>query len=314
MKSTKSLLVLLVTVLLTGGILIFAESQLRPVIDAAGGSEDKAVLESLFEGQTEFTPVEFTDETGLVKKVYEAGDAGYAYIIENQGYSDVITFGLAFDKDGNITGYEIINLNDTDGIGTQVGEDAFVGSVVGKTSTDAFATISGATVSSGAVVEGIDAAKAHYNETMGIVDDGTAEPEAPAEPVEQPIEFGTKIPLYREVAESKAGVIVDTVEEGDLVTYTVEVAGYALQEGYGDTPNILKIVINKADQTIQSVEVLEANDTPNLGTPIEHPDFLAQFEGMSYADESVEVDTISAATVSSTSVVNAILAAIDASK
>ena len=314
MKSTKSLLVLLVTVLLTGGILIFAESQLRPVIDAAGGSEDKAVLESLFEGQTEFTPVEFTDETGLVKKVYEAGDAGYAYIIENQGYSDVITFGLAFDQDGNITGYEIINLSDTDGIGTQVRDEAFVNSVVGKTSTDAFATISGATISSEAVVEGIDAAKAHYNETMGIVDDGTAEPEAPAEPVEQPIEFGTKIPLYREVAESKAGVIVDTVEDGDVVTYTVEVAGYALQEGYGDTPNILKIVINKAEQTIQSVEVLEANDTPNLGTKIEHPDFLAQFEGMSYADESVEVDTISAATVSSASVVNAILAAIDASK
>ncbi len=314
MKSTKSLLVLLVTVLLTGGILIFAESQLRPVIDAAGGSEDKAVLESLFEGQTEFTPVEFTDETGLLKKVYEAGDAGYAYIIENQGYNDVITFGLAFDKDGNITGYEIINLSDTDGIGTQVRDDAFVSSVVGKTSTDAFATISGATISSEAVVEGIDAAKAHYNETMGIVDDGTAEPEAPAEPVEQPIEFGSKIPLYREVSESKAGTIVDTVEEGDLVTYTVEVAGYALQEGYGDTPNILKIIINKADQTIQSVEVLEANDTPNLGTKIEHPDFLAQFEGLSYADESVEVDAISAATVSSESVVNAILAAIDASK
>jgi len=314
MKSTKSLLVLLVTVLLTGGILIFAESLLRPVIDAAGGSEDKAVLESLFEGQTEFTSVEFTDETGLVKKVYEAGDAGYAYIIENQGYNDVITFGLAFDKDGNITGYEIINLTDTDGIGTQVRDDAFVSSVVGKTSTDAFATISGATISSEAVVEGIDAAKAHYNETMGIVDDGTKEPEAPAEPAEQPIEFGAKIPLYREVSESKAGTIVDTVEEGDLVTYTVEVAGYALQEGYGDTPNILKIVLNKADQTIQSVEVLEANDTPNLGTKIEHPDFLAQFEGMSYADESVEVDAISAATVSSESVVNAILAAIEESK
>ena len=314
MKSTKSLLAILVTVLLTGGILIFADSQLRPIIDAAGGSEDKAVLESLFEGQTEFTPVEFTDETGLVKKAYEAGDAGYAYIIENQGYADVITFALAFDKDGNITGYEMINLNETDGIGTQVRDEAFVSSVVGKTSTDAFATISGATVSSKAVVDGIDAAKAIYNEAMGIVDDGTAEPAEPAEPAVQPIEFGAKIPLYREVSESKAGIITDTVEEGDLVTYTVEVSGYAKQEGYGDTPNILKIVVNKADQTIESVEVLEANDTPNLGTKIEHPDFLAQFEGLSYADEATEVDAISAATVSSESVVNAVLAAIEESK
>ncbi len=314
MKSTKSLLALLVTVLLTGGILLFAENQLRPVIEAAGGSEDKAVLESLFEGQTEFTPVEFTDETGLVKKVYEVGDGGYAYIIESKGYVDMITFGLGFDKDGNITGYEMINIIDTEGIGTQVRDEAFVNSVVGKTSVDAFATIAGATVSSEAVIKGIDAAKAHFNDAMGIVDDGTAVPEAPAEPEVQPITFGTKIPLYREVSESKAGIIVDTVAEGDLITYTVEVAGYAKLEGYGDTPNKLVVILDTATQTIQSVEILEANDTPNLGTKIEHPDFLAQFAGMSYADESVEVDTISAATVSATSVVNGILAAIEESK
>ena len=314
MKNTKSLLVLLITVLLTGGILLFADSQLRPIIDAAGSSEDQAVLETLFAGETAFTPVEFTDETGLIKKVYEAGESGYAYIIENQGFSDVITFALGLDNEGNITGYEIINLNDTPGYGSQVGEDAFKETIVGKTSTDAFATISGSTVSSGAVVEGLNAAKAHYNETMGIVDDGTSVPETPAEPVEQPLTFGSKIALYREVSESKAGVITDTVEEGDLVTYTVEVAGYAKQEGYGDTPNVISITLNKATETIEKVEVLEANDTPNLGTKIEHPDFAAQFEGMSYADQAAEADAISAATVSSESVVNAILAAIEESK
>lgn len=314
MKNTKSLLVILITVLLTGGILLFADSQLRPIIDAAGSSEDQAVLETLFAGETAFTPVEFTDETGLIKKVYEAGESGYAYIIENQGFANVITFALGLDNEGNITGYEIINLNDTPGYGSQVGEDAFKQSIVGKTSTDAFATISGSTVSSGAVVDGINAAKAHYNETMGIVDDGTAKPAEPAEPAEQPLAFGQKVALYREVTESKAGVVTDKAEDGDVVTYTVEVAGYAKQEGYGDTPNILTVVIDKESQTIVSVEVVEANDTPNLGTKIEHPDFLAQFEGLSYADESVEVDTISSATVSSVSVFNAILAAIEESK
>ena len=314
MKNTKSLLALLITILLTGGILLFADSQLRPIIDAAGSSEDQAVLETLFAGESAFTPVEFTDETGLIKKVYEAGESGYAYIIENQGFADVITFALGLDNEGNITGYEIINLNDTVGYGSQVAEAPFKETIVGKTSTDAFATISGSTVSSGAVVEGLNAAKAHYNDTMGIVDDGTSVPETPAEPVEQPITFGAKIALYREVSESKAGVITDTAEEGDLVTYTVEVAGYAKQEGYGDTPNVLSITLNKATETIEKVEVLEANDTPNLGTKIEHPDFLAQFEGMSYADEAAEADAISAATVSSESVVNAILAAIEESK
>ncbi|HSL87239.1 MAG TPA: FMN-binding protein [Bacteroidales bacterium] len=316
MKNTKSLLVLLVTILLTGGILLFADNQLRPIIDAAGSSEDQAVLEALFADETAFTPVEFTDETGLIQKVYEAGDSGYAYIIENQGFSNPITFGLGFDNDGNIVGYEVINLNDTPGYGTQVAEEPFVGSIVGKTSTDAFATISGVTASSGAVVEGVNAAKAHYNETMGIVDDGTSVPAEPQEPAVQPIEFGQKIALGREVSESKTGVIVDTVEEGDIVTYTVEAPGYSVTDGgYDDPkPNVIAVQLNKAEQTIVSVEIIEMNDTKGIGTQIEHEDFLAQFENLSYADESVEVDTISSATISSTSVINGILAAIEESK
>ncbi|WP_312654425.1 FMN-binding protein [Proteiniclasticum sp.] len=316
MKNTKSLLVLLITVLLTGGILLFADSQLRPIIDAAGSSEDQAVLETLFAGETAFTPVEFTDETGLIKKVYEAGESGYAYIIENQGFADVITFALALDKEGNITGYEIINLNDTPGYGSQVGEDAFKETIVGKTSTDAFATISGATVSSSAVVDGLNAAKAHYNETMGIVDDGTSVPETPAEPVEQPITFGQKIALYREVSEKKMGVVTDTKAEGDITTFTVEANGYAVTDGgYEDAkPNVITVKLNTKEQTIVSVEIVEANDTNGIGTKVEHKDFLAQFENLSYADEAAEVDTISTATISSTSIINGILAAIEESK
>lgn len=316
MKNTKSLLALLITVLLTGGILLFADSQLRPIIDAAGSSEDQAVLETLFAGETNFTPVEFTDETGLVKKVYEAGEAGYAYIIENQGFADVITFALGLDNEGNITGYEIINLNDTVGYGSQVAEAPFKETIVGKTSTDAFATISGSTMSSGAVVEGINAAKAHYNETMGIVDDGTSVPETPAEPEEQPITFGAKIPLYREVSEKKMGVITDTVQDGDVTTFTVDAQGYAVTDGgYEDAkPNVIIVKLNTAEQTIVSVEIVEVNDTKGIGTKVEHEDFLAQFENLSYADEAVEVDTISTATISATSIINGILAAIEESK
>lgn len=316
MKSTKSLLALLVTILLTGGILIFADAQLRPIIDAAGSSEDQATLELLFDGVTEFTPVEFTDETGLIKKVYQAGE-GYAYIVENQGYADVITYGVGLDKDGNITGYEIVNLNDTPGIGSQVGEDTFKGSIVGKTSTDAFATISGATKSSGAVIDGLNAVKAHFNEAKGIVDDGTSVPETPAEPEEQPITLGAKIKLYREVSEKKTGKIIDKVEDGDIVTYTVEVNGYAVTDSDHDEdpkPNIIVVKLDKEAQTILSVEVTELNDTKGIGTKASHKDFLATFENLSYADEAVEVDTVSTATISSTSIINGILAAIEESK
>lgn len=222
MKNTKGLLVLLIAVLLTGGILLFTEAQLRPLIEAAGSGEDQAVLEKIFEGTSSFKETEFTDETGLIKKVYEAEGAGYAYILENQGFADVITFALGFDLEGNIVGYEIINLNDTPGYGSQVGEEAFVSSVVGKTSVDGIATISGSTKSSKAVVDAIDAARANYNALMGIEDNGEG---AAPEPVAPPLEFGAKLPIFREdVSESRQGVIIDTVEEGGNVTYTVSMA------------------------------------------------------------------------------------------
>lgn len=309
----KNIVILLVTVLLSGGILIFAEDKLSFIIANQAVAQDLGTLQKFFPGVEEFSVVEFTDETGMIKKVYEAKDTGYAYIVENQGYKDKLVFAVALDNEGTIKGYEVTGFNDTDGIGSKIKEEPFVGSIVGKKSTDAFATISGATISSSAIVDGLEAVKDNYNAMKGIVDDGTS---TPVEPIEPPIELGSAIKIFREVSEKKQGTIADKVEEGDVVTYTVNVAGYAVLEGeYGEpVPNTVVIKLNKATKTILSVEVTVASDTKNLGTKITNATFLDQFKDMSYADETVEVDVISSATVSSTSVINAILAAIQASK
>ncbi|WP_313120089.1 FMN-binding protein [Proteiniclasticum ruminis] len=314
MKNMKGFVVLLATVLVAGGVLLFADAQLRPLIEAAGSGEYQEILEKIFPDSKNFEEEEFTDETGLIQKLFEDEDnGGFVYILENQGFADKITFALGFDLEGNIVGYEIINLNDTPGYGSQVGEEAFIGSVVGKTSVDGIATISGATVSSKAVVDAIDAARANYNAMMGIEDNGEG---AAPEPVAPPLEFGAKLPIFREdVSESRQGVIIDTVEEGGNVTYTVEAAGYAVIEQYdGAKPNVVKITLDPANQVIVKVEVLEVNDTKGIGDKVLHEDFAKQFENLSYADPSVEADTVSMATISSTSVINAILAALNANK
>ena len=314
MKNMKGFVVLLATVLIAGGVLLFADAQLRPLIEAAGSGEYKEILEKIFPESKNFEEEEFTDETGLIQKLFEDEDnGGFVYILENQGFADVITFALGFDLEGNIVGYEIINLNDTPGYGSQVGEEAFVSSVVGKTSVDGIATISGSTKSSKAVVDAIDAARANFNEMMGIEDNGEG---AAPEPVAPPLEFGAKLPIFREdVSESRQGVIIDTVEEGGNVTYTVEAPGYAVIEQYdGAKPNVVKITLDPANQVIVKVEVLEVNDTKGIGDKVLHEDFVKQFENLSYADPSVEADTVSMATVSSTSVINAILAALNANK
>ena len=314
MKNMKGFVVLLATVLVAGGVLLFADAQLRPLIEAAGSGEYQEILEKIFPDSKNFEEEEFTDETGLIQKLFEDEDnGGFVYILENQGFADKITLALGFDLEGNIVGYEIINLNDTPGYGSQVAEEAFIGSVVGKTSIDGIATISGATVSSKAVVDAIDAARASFNAMMGIEDNGEG---AAPEPVAPPLEFGGKLPIFREdVSESRQGVIIDTVEEGGNVTYTVEAAGYAVIEQYdGAKPNVVKITLDPANQVIVKVEVLEVNDTKGIGDKVLHEDFAKQFENLSYADPSVEADTVSMATISSTSVINAILAALNANK
>ena len=311
----KNIVILLVTVLLSGGILIFAESKLAFTIKNQAVAQDLGTLQKFFPGVEEFSVVDFVDETGLVKKVYEAKDTGYAYIVENQGYKDKLVFAVALDNEGTIKGYEVTRFNDTDGIGSKIKDEPFVNSIVGKTSTDAFATISGATISCTAIIVGLDAVKDNYNAMKGIVDDGTSTPEVVV-PVDPPVELGSSIMIFREVSEKRQGTITDKQIEGDIETYTVTVSGYAVLEGdHGEPiPNTVIIKLNKQSKIILSVEVTVASDTKNIGTQITNATFLDQFKDLSYADETVEADTISGATVSSTSVINAILAAIQASK
>ncbi len=309
MKNMKNISILLVSILLTGGILLFADQGLRPLIDAAGAGAYDETLKSFFEGSDEFVKVDVTDVTGPIKEIYEAKDMGYAYILESKGFAaDPILYVLGIKNDGTIAGYKVLESSETQGYGTRVGEEEFVSTVVGKNSTSSFDILAGATVTSSAVVEGLEAATAHFNKAMGI-EPGEKTPEV-VKPA--PITFGEKLPLFREVSEKKQGTILNTEVEGDVIHYTIEVNGYAVTDGgeAGAKPNVMVVTLDPTKKIIVSVTEVTSHDTKNLGSKVENPDFLKQFENLSYADESVEVDAISAATISSESIFNGILKAI----
>lgn len=316
----KNLVILFVTILLSGGMLIYVESKLAIVINNQGVAQDLGTLQKLFPETKEFVLVEFTDDTGLIKKVYEAKEAGYAYVVENQGFKDKLGFAVALDKEGEIIGYEVTSFNDTEGYGSQIKDEPFVRSIVGKTSKDTFETIAGATISCSAIVVGLDAVLVNYNAMMNVVDDGTGTPPVAETPTETPVEaavpLGSPIAIFREVSEKSQATVTETKEDGNILTYTVSVPGYTVLEGEAGEPlpNIIVVQVDKEAKKILSVEVTTASDTKNLGTKITNAAFLDQFKDLSYAEESVEVDVITSATVSCTSVVNAVLAAIQASK
>lgn len=316
-NKVKSIIIVLVLVIFSSGILIYADKALTPIINENAVSGDKDALVELFGEGAEFIPVEFTDDSGLIKKVYEVDENGYAYIIENQGYSDRIEFSLGIDGDGKIVGYNIIYLNDTEGFGSKLGDDSFKEYVESKTSTSLIDAIAGATMSSDAVIAGIDAAKAHFNEEMGIEDDGLGNPnESDDGPKEAALDFGEEVKIFRDISDDEKANITDQSEEGSIVKYTVEVPGYAILDSDYDNPepNLVAVEIDKDAKLIKSVEILEIKDTEGIGTKVDHEEFLDQFKDLSYEDENASVDAVSAATSSSVSIVNAVLAAVESSK
>lgn len=76
------------------------------------------------------------------------------------------------------------------------------------------------------------------------------------------------------------------------------------------SPNEFDVVLDEASQTVVSVTFTTFNDTPGIGDQCNTPDFLSQFEGLSY-DEVENVETISGATMTSNSVIDAVLNAIE---
>ena len=64
-------------------------------------------------------------------------------------------------------GYEVIDASgETSGFGSKVAEPDFKNGIVGKNIGDSIDTISGATVSSSAVITGIEEATAHYEDNF----------------------------------------------------------------------------------------------------------------------------------------------------
>ncbi len=103
-------------------------------------------------------------------KSFENETLGYCIQVTPQGYSDVIDMVVACNQDDIVTGVEILSINDTPGVGQKVQNDLdFQKSVLGinnvvnpvqsaPSSKREIQVIAGATVSSKAYINGVNAA------------------------------------------------------------------------------------------------------------------------------------------------------------
>ena len=177
MKKQSTVLYVLrlaLTLLLITGVVAAALAGVNgvtePIIDALNARKTQDAIAQVLPGGGEALHG-FTDETGIVKAVY-ASDTGYAIQVAPAGFGGEIQMMVGVTKDGEVLGISIISHTETAGLGavaaaqTSAGE-SFRGQFAGQSGELAVSkdggsidALTGATITSRAVTEGVNAALA----------------------------------------------------------------------------------------------------------------------------------------------------------
>ena len=193
------------------------------------GLADDSVLDEIFAGK---------DADGNVK--------GYALTANPQGYGGEIPITLGVSVDGYVTQTYVGSLQETQGLGSRVGDDAFKEQFIAiaadpDTLRSDVDTIAGATISSSAFVNAVEQMLVYTKNTLGI------EPHA-----------GDKEAVLAEAAAANGG---DAEEEAAVETTTAsyDVTGFA--------PFKVEITVD-SNGKIVSVTVPENSETAGFGADL----------------------------------------------
>jgi len=138
-------------------------------INAQAQDEEEASLKEVLPQGERFEAVRAEEEV-LYYKVYDKSGkfVAVAFKASGKGYSSVIESMVGMNKDGVINAIKILSQNETPGLGAKVVEPGFVLGFSNKnlSQLDNIQAITGATISSGAV---IDSVKKRAEEIKGII-------------------------------------------------------------------------------------------------------------------------------------------------
>lgn len=158
MKNTLYLAFFLAIVsALAGGALAYANAVTAPIIAVNNERAEKAVLLEMYPDANidDFEILDVTTDNPDITKVYKYKDV-YIFNMSVPGYDKGTTFLVGINSTNNvIDNYQAISNGDTKGLGSKVTEPAFAQSLIGKDASGPLDTISGATISSTGVIDGI---------------------------------------------------------------------------------------------------------------------------------------------------------------
>ena len=109
----------------------------------------------------------------LVKAVYKAEDQGWVIEVTPSGFGGLIDMLVGVDPSGSVTGVSIVSMSETSGLGANAARESFRSQYAGKSGSvklrkqgGEIDALTGATVTSTAVTNGVNAALAAAGELM----------------------------------------------------------------------------------------------------------------------------------------------------
>ena len=256
----------------------------------------KAVNEALGFGEEAPAPTaapEITGDVTVVEKVV-------------QGFGGEIVVSVGVDEAGKIASLEVggPNFNETAGLGARAQEADFTNQFIGKSGAlsygDGLDAISGATITSEAVLKAVNAA-------LGTSDEGNAAVEVTAAPVEEMT--ATEAPKATE--EPKATEAPTAAPEAKTVAAKNLTEIVQTVQGFGGEIEVTVGIDTEGKIASLAVGGPKFAETAGLGARAQEAEFTDQFIGKSgelaYGDG---LDAISGATITSTAVLDAVNAAL----
>lgn len=210
-KIIKNALILTAITLVAGVCLGFVYDITKGPIEAQQNQEKEEAYQAVFPGMASMEPVygleaeedavkvseeaaKALEAEGLgdrkVEEAYLAADEkgqilGVVMNVTTSGYGGEINFSMGIQKDGTVNGIEILSIGETAGLGMRATEDEFQGQFAGKNverftvtksgaaSDSEIDAISGATITSNGMTDGVNAGICYFQSLTegGILDE-----------------------------------------------------------------------------------------------------------------------------------------------
>lgn len=274
-------LVLTVIAAVVTGALVATESITTPIIEqqaVAAADAARAVVLPAADSFNQLT-VDEMPEGGV--DVYEATNgSGYVVTAQAKGYGGMLKVMVGIDSNGLITGTEVLENNETQGLGSKVSEHAFMDQYIGKDSNlEGIEAIGGTTISSNAFTKAVRIAYEVYGQAAGVEIAGVER---------EPISDEVKAELFPNVTSFQKyaveGEAYRAGNEGYIIVTTS--AGFA-----GDVTTAIGLDNNGA---ITGVVFTETSETQDYGEQYTRNSWKTAQVGKTSADE---LDMISGATI-----------------